>query len=462
MTKKRARIGFIILGICIVIGILLSVCSFTIPFTYKQFNGFANSIPLGLDLSGGVSAVYDCSLSKDSGTTDLSNAVDATVTRLESILYSEGYSEALVSRQGSSQIRVEVPNLTDSQDLFDLIGQPASLYISTNETFDVASPSGEYVSGKDISEVYVSYNNEQSNYGVVLNFTEEGTASFSQITKTAAEGDKTLYINIGDEDPLKVTCEEQMTQGTTFVYGGSISDYDSAKDYAMMIMSGTFSANLELVECTVVSATLGKDALLYGLIAGGIAILIVMALMWWRYGRLGLLSNVSLIIYLILMLFFLQAIPFVQLTLPGIAGIILSLGMAVDGNVIIFERIREEYANGKKIPLAVKGGFKKAFWPIFDSNITTIITSIILYILGTASIKGFAITLLLGIVLSMFSTLVVTRVLVRWALPFNANKPDKLHLKRSKNVKVVKEEQEVVVEENNNDDNNAPEIVVGG
>ena len=460
MTKKRAKVGFIVLGILVAIGLLLSFCTFQIPFTYSQYNGFANSIPLGLDLSGGISAVYDCSLSKDSGTNDLSSAVDATITRLQNILYSEGFSEASVVRQGANQIRVEVPNLSDSQDLFNLIGQPASLYISTNSEFDVESPSGDYVSGNDISDVYVSYNNEQSNYGVVLKFTDQGSASFSKITKSAAEGEKTLYINIGEEEPLKVTCEEQMTQGSTFVYGGSIQDYDSAKEYAMMIMSGTFSASLELVECTVVSATLGKDALFYGIIAGVIALVIVMIIMWCRYGRMGILADFSLVIYMILMLFFLQAIPFIQLTLPGIAGIILSIGMAVDGNVIIFERIREEYASGKKVHLAIKGGFKKAFWPIFDSNITTILTSIILYILGTASIKGFAITLLLGILLSMFSTLVITRGLLKMALPFNANKPEKFKLKRDKSVREISED--VIIENNNGAKEEAPEILVEG
>lgn len=456
MTKKRARVGFILLSIFTVIGILLSVCSFKIPFTDYRYNGFANSISLGLDLSGGISAVYDCSLSKDSGTKDLSSAVDGTITRLETILYGEGYSEATVTRQGGNKIRIEVPNLTDSQDLFNLIGKPASLYISTNSEFNVKSPDGDYVSGNDIDNVYVSYNSQDSCYGVVLNFTETGSDQFSKITKAAAEGEKTLYINIGDEEALKVTCEQQMTQGSTFVYGGSIQDYDSAKEYSMMIMSGTFSANLELVECSVVSATLGRNALLYGIIAGAVAMLLVMAIMWWRYGRLGLLADFSLIIYMVLMMFFLQAIPFIQLTLPGIAGIILSIGMAVDGNIIIFERIREEYASGKKIPLAVKGGLKKAFWPIFDSNITTILTSIILYILGTASIKGFALTLLLGILLSMFSTLVMTRILVKWALPFNANKPDKFKLKRKKDVVEISENGD------NNDSSNNPEIVVEG
>ena len=455
MTKKRARIGFILLSIFTVIGILLSVCSFNIPFTDYRYNGFANSISLGLDLSGGISAVYDCSLSKNSGTKDLASAVDGTITRLESILYSEGYSESTVTKQSGNKIRIEVPNLTDSQDLFNLIGKPASLYISTNADFNVANPSGDYVSGQDIKDVYVSYNNQDSCYGVALNFNDNGTDMFSKITKVAADGDNTLYINIGEEDALKVTCTEQMTQGSTFIYGGSIQDYESAKEYSMMIMSGTFSANLELVECSVVSATLGRDALLYGIIAGAVAMFIVMLIMWLRYGRLGLLADFSLIIYMVLMLFFLQAIPFIQLTLPGIAGIILSIGMAVDGNIIIFERIKEEYASGKKIHLAVKGGFKRAFWPIFDSNITTILTSIILYILGTASIKGFALTLLLGILLSMFSTLVMTRILVKWALPFNANKPQKFKLKRKKNIVEISESEE-------NNSSSKPEIVVEG
>lgn len=459
MTKKRGRTGFIILSILIVIGIVLSVCSFNIPFTYKQYNGFANSISLGLDLSGGISAVYDCSLVENSGTGDLGEAIDATITRLENILYDNDFSEATVVKQGASRIRVEVPNLSDSEELFNIIGKPASLYISTNENFDVSNPTGDYVSGSDISKVYESYNSQDSKWGVVLNFNSNGAEKFKDITTEAANGDQTLYINIGEEDPLKVTCEEAMTQGTTFIYGGSIQDLQSAKDYALMIMSGTFSAKLELSECTVVSATLGKDALFYGIIAGAIALVLVMAIMAWRYRVLGVLADVSLVVYMILMVFFLQAIPFIQLTLPGIAGIILSIGMAVDGNVIIFERIKEEYGTGKKVPQAVKGGFRRAFWPIFDSNITTIITSIILYILGTASIKGFAITLLLGIVLSMFSTLVMTRLLVRWALPFDASKPKLFALKRNKN---VNEESDVKIE--NSDDNNSgnPEIVVEG
>ncbi|MDE6583451.1 MAG: MMPL family transporter, partial [Clostridia bacterium] len=171
-------------------------------------------------------------------------------------------------------------------------------------------------------------------------------------------------------------------------------------------------------------------------------------LLWVRYGDFGFLAGVAMVIYLVLMLFFLQAISFVQLTLPGLAGIILSIGMAVDGTVIIFERFREEYKSGKKIPLSVKNGFKRAFWPIFDSNITTVATAIVLYILGTSSIQGFAITLLIGILLSMFMNLVILRFLVKWYLPLNSIKPKKLHLPKQQ-IRSVEEDDnnEIVVEE---------------
>lgn len=435
MAKKRSIWKFTIVGILIVIGLVLSFATFPIADTDYVYNGFMNAIPLGLDLSGGVSAVYEASLSQTSNTTDLSSAIESTISRLEGLLYDEGFSEATVVKQGSNKIRIEVPSLSDTDELFDIIGKPASLYIALTDdlnTKDISSYEGEYITGNELESVYVSYNSEEQKYGVAINFNDVGETKFANLTESAANGDKTLYVYVGDDDPLTLTCESKITGGSTFISGDSTSDYDSAKEYATMIMSGTFSASLELVESSVVSATLGKNALTYGLIAAGIGILIVMIIMYLRYGHFGLLADLSLVIYTILMLFFLQAIPFVQLTLPGIAGIILSIGMAVDGNVIIFERIKEEYAAGRKIPFAVKNGFKKAFWSIFDSNITTIISALVLYILGTASIKGFAITLLLGVVLSMFTTLVVSRFLCKWYLPLNSTNAKRLKLKRSK------------------------------
>lgn len=442
-VKKNSIINYVAVAILTVIGIVLSVCSFNIPYTSYTYKGFANSISLGLDLAGGISVVYDCSLSRDSNTQDLDNAIDATVARLTSVITKE-YSEATIIRQGNSRIRIEVPSVTDSDKIFELIGDPTPLYMTLTKGADAE---GRIV-GTDINNVRAVYQRADGGdyqYGVNVEFTKEGASKFASLTKDAANGDKKIYIYIGeisdDISPLELNCEQTITGGSTFI-SGSFENYEEAEDYALKIMSGTFNVSLELLESSVISATLGAKALFLAIIGGFVGLVLIMLVLWIRYGDFGFLASFALVIYMVLMLFFLQAIPFVQLTLPGLAGIILSLGMAVDGTVIVFERFREEYRSGKKIPLSVKTGFKRAFWPIFDSNITTIITALVLYILGTASIKGFAITLLIGIILSMLMNLVILRFLVKWYLPFNSVKGKKLHL--PKQTRVFKEPEAAV------------------
>ncbi len=440
--KKNSILNFVAVAVLTIIGIVLSVCSFIIPYTNgATYNGFANSISLGLDLAGGISVVYDCSLSEDSNTDDLNAAIDATVSRLENVIGGE-YSEAIITRQGNSEIRIEVPSVTDSNQIFELIGDPTPLYMTLTEGGDAR------ISGSDISNVYVSYQNSQ--YGVVINFTDEGRTNFSNLTREAANGDQRIYIYLGEINSSnlwnQLTCTEQITSGSTFISSGDSSSswtYEDAQNYSLQIMSGTFNVTLDLKESNVVSATLGSEALKYVIIGGAVGLVLIMLILWLRYGDFGLLASFALVIYIVLMLFFLQAISFVQLTLPGLAGIVLSIGMAVDGTVIIFEKTREDYRAGKKIPMAARNGFKRAFWPIFDSNITTIITSLVLYILGTSSIQGFAITLLIGIVLSMFMNLVIMRFFVKWYLPFNSVKAKRLHL--PKQLKPIKEESVVEV-----------------
>lgn len=440
--KKNSILNFVAVAVLTIIGIVLSVCSFIIPYTNgATYNGFANSISLGLDLAGGISVVYDCSLSEDSNTDDLNAAIDATVSRLENVIGGE-YSEAIITRQGNSEIRIEVPSVTDSNQIFELIGDPTPLYMTLTEGGDAR------ISGSDISNVYVSYQNSQ--YGVVINFTDEGRTNFSNLTREAASGDQSIYIYLGEINSSnlwnQLTCTEQITSGSTFISSGDSSSswtYEDAQNYSLQIMSGTFNVTLDLKESNVVSATLGSEALKYVIIGGAVGLVLIMLILWLRYGDFGLLASFALVIYIVLMLFFLQAISFVQLTLPGLAGIVLSIGMAVDGTVIIFEKTREDYRAGKKIPMAARNGFKRAFWPIFDSNITTIITSLVLYILGTSSIQGFAITLLIGIVLSMFMNLVIMRFFVKWYLPFNSVKAKRLHL--PKQLKPIKEESVVEV-----------------
>lgn len=458
MAKKRSIIKFVLTAILVALGIILCCGPIPIAGTSYVYNGFANSISKGLDLSGGLSIVYQCEPTRDDA--NLSDAIAATKTRLSEILFSEGYSEAIVKSQGSDRIRIEVPSASESDDIFTFLENPQNLSMTLEMANGDVQPK-VYITGDDITNVFPSFNSQENQFGVTLRFSSEGKRKFQELTKEAsskAEGQRNIYIYLGEvkgQPWNTLTCESEISDGATFISGGSLNSQEASEEYAFSIMSGTFNVKLTLIENSVISATLGRNALTLGLIAGGVALLIIMIIMAWRYGLFGVLADFALVIYMILMFFFLQAIPFIQLTLPGIAGIILSLGMAVDGNVIIFERIREEYAKGKKIPYAAKSGFKKAFWPIFDSNITTVVTSIILYILGTAAIKGFAITLLLGIVLSMFTTLVVTRFLVKWYLPLNSTNPKPLRLRREEGVEEVPDEVEIIKK-------SSPEIVTGG
>ena len=419
MNKPTAIKRFIFLAVFMVIGFVLTFCQFNIPFTNHTYNGFANSIKLGLDLKGGVLAVYEAT---DDGEADFEGRLNATVSRLQSILTSEGYSEAVVSIQQGKNIRVEVPDVDDPEAVFELIGEPASLEFRATED-------GEAVlTGKHITKVYASYQQGSTGleYGVVVNFNAEGSQLFYDLTKQQ-EG-STIYIYSNDQVISAPTVNSAIAGGSTFISGSET--YEDAEAFALQIMSGTFSVDLTLVENSVISATLGVDALRLGLIAGTIGIILMFVYMVLRYRMMGWIANFALCFYIILFMFFLQAIPIVQLTLEGIAGIILSIGMAIDANIIIFERIKEEYAYGKRIQPSINAGFKRALPAILDSNITTVIAAVILLLFGTGSIQGFAMTLLIGIVLSMFSSIVITKGMLNMYYPINSTDAKKYSLKR--------------------------------
>ena len=420
--KTKSIIWLVVICALTALGILATVLQFPVAGTYYTYNGFARSIKLGLDLEGGIEATYEAELPEGS-TADFGTSLSATVNRITDLLTNEGFSEALVTTQNGNQIRIEVADVDDPQQILDVIGEPAELSFKKEEGIAAT----KVMTSKHIKSVEVGYQNNQ--WGVVVNFTTEGAIIFKDLTTELAEKNESLYIYLGDELYSSPTVNEAITGGSTFI-SGSMNSQADAEQFKMKLESGTFDVELTLLSSNVVSATLGRDALNYSLIAGLCGFLLIIIFMCAFYRELGLLSALSLVIYVVLTIFFLQAIPFVQLTLPGIAGIILSLGMAVDGNVVIFERIKAEYRSGKSISASMKAGFQKANRSIIDSNITTILASIVLYILGTGAIKGFALTLLIGVVVSMFTTLVVTRILVKLYLPFNSTNAKRLSLKR--------------------------------
>ena len=430
MTKKRATKSIVFIILLLIVGILLAFCRFEIPFTNQTYNGFINSIKMGLDVSGGVTAVYDAKLADEDSGVDLDTAIQSTINRLESILADRGYTEATVTTQQGNRIRVEVPDVEDPQEVFDLIGNPAKLSFKTEEDPNAESR----ITGSDITSVKYDFQNNE--HGVAIDFNSEGSLKFSELTEELVSSGGSVYVYIGDELYTTLSVKEHITGGSTFISGG-MDTRAEAEEFALRIMSGTFSAELSLYESSIVSATLGMDAISTGLIAAIVGLLLIFIFMAVMYRTFGLMADIALMFYVILVLFFLQAIPLVQLTLPGIAGIILSLGMAVDANVIIFERIKDEYRHGKRIPASVKGGFKRSTTAILDSNITTLMVCIVLYILGTGAIKGFAITLFIGIVVSMFTAIFVTRWLINICLAFNSSKEEYYNLYREEGVNEV-------------------------
>ncbi|MBQ2864630.1 MAG: protein translocase subunit SecD [Clostridia bacterium] len=412
MKKKRAIRNFIFIGIVALLGLVLTIFSFDIPFTTYTFKGFANGIQLGLDLKGGVMAVYDCEKSSESeGSFD--DQIEATITRLTNLI-TEDYPEATIIKQGDSQIRIEVPDVDDPDKVLSLIGEPAELEFKKeqSETADAV------LTGKDVKAAEYQYNSETGEHGVSITFTTAGATKFHSLTSELAGSQSPLYIYLGGTLISSPTVKEVIAGGQTFISGSFTQA--TAEAFATKILSGTYSVNLSLSEKNVITATLGENALLYSVIAGVIGLALIFVFMFVIYKNLGLIANLSLIFYTIISMFLLAVLPFIQLTLPGVAGIILGLGMAVDGNIVIFERIKDETKAGKKIPAAVKSGFKRASIAVLDSNITTIIAALVLAWLGTGAIRGFAYTLLVSIVVSMFTTLVVSRGLINMALNINS------------------------------------------
>ena len=416
----------IILGIIVLLTAIFAVldfASFPIGNTVKDFNSIGSTIGLGIDLKGGYAAVLTPEYSDDQKETgNIDELFDGAVDILRTRLDNKGYTEAVITVQGigdAREIKVEIPEVDDADKILKIIGSSGKLsFVDTAGT--------EYLTGDDIKDAYAGYD-ENSKPIVVLEFTAQGISKFSSATGKLAGG-QTMNIKLGDEIISSPEVKEQITSDSAQITG--LSNYEEAEMIAAVIKAGRLDFEFIVQSSNKISATLGANALPASVIAGGIGLLIIFAILIFFYRGMGIAYSLALTIYTVLLIILLALVPWVELTLPGIAGIILSIGMAVDANVIIFERIKEEYSAGKTATTAIKTGFKRAFITIFDSNITTVLASIVLWILCPGSIKGFAITLLIGIVLSMFTAIVVTRFILKLLYNISGGKTSFLGLKR--------------------------------
>lgn len=419
MKKKRTIALLTSFIILLILGIVFAFVSLDKgQLGNTDYKPYPKQIKLGLDLKGGVYAVYRVENNKNLKEEDFKNKLKSTVISFQDILFSKGYSEALVAETNvtakSAEIRVEVPDVNDPQEIFRLIGKPATVTFATDKDNKDKVIFGYMVKSADVTV------DKDGKYQVSLNFDKKGTEALANVTAKLAPKKEPLYIFVDGKELMAPRVNDVIAGGQAVITGNY--SYDEAKDLALRIQSGSLPLKLELVESDTLSPTLGQNALRDGLIAGAVALVLIFILLIAMYRRLGVAACLALIYFTMTYLFFLAVFPWVQLTLAGIAGILLSIGMAVDANIIIFERVKEEYRSSggiKSIKTCVNNGFRRSASAIIDGNVTTIMGAIILLIFGVASIKGFAITLLIGIFLSLFTSLLVTRFLINAFLVFN-------------------------------------------
>ena len=423
MKKSKGIISLILTAALIVLLGFTTVVGFG-----KGQTGAAKNIKLGLDLEGGVSITYQVK-----GETPSAEDMSDTIYKLQKRV--EQYStEATVYQEGDDRISIEIPGVTDANEILSELGQPGSLYfirekdsegkpnygmdasgkfVLANSIEDVKEDGSVVLNGTDIKSAKAgAYQDETTgaNKNVVeLSMTKEGTKKFAEATKAAKEAGETIAIYYDGELISVPQVNVEITDGQAVIEGSM--DYEEAEQLASTIRIGGLSVELEELRSNVVGAQLGEEAISTSLMAGAIGLAIVFVFMCVVYLLPGLASSLALVIYTGLILVLLNAFD-ITLTLPGIAGIILGIGMAVDANVIIFARVKEELTAGKAVRSALNAGFHKAMSAILDGNITTLIAAAVLWLKGSGTVKGFAQTLALGIVVSMFTALVITRMII--------------------------------------------------
>lgn len=370
------------------------------------------AINQGLDLKGGVYVVYEAET--DATGDELNQIISQTIEVFRRRVDAMGLTEPLVIKEGDNRIRVELPGVENAQEALDMIGRTAQLQFMTID--------GDVVlTGSNVRKADVAFVQGEANPVVNLEFDSEGTKSFADAT--AEYIGQPIFIVLDDEIISSPNVKNVIANGQGHISGDFT--VESASQLAALIRGGALPVNLKEVQTSTITATLGVNALERSITAAAIGFLLVLLFMLVYYRIPGFVANIALTIYILLVLGIFVALN-ATLTLPGIAALILSVGMAVDANVIIFERLKEELRAGKTVRSAIESGFKRATRAILDSNITTLIAGVVLYQFGTGPIRGFAITLIIGILVSMFTAIIITKFLLKLIVGMDFTKNSKL------------------------------------
>ncbi len=447
MKKKKQpsrKRSIVLLSILCVLIVAFGVLAF-VPFSYdedgyRSYTSFAGAIELGIDLEGGTYAVLTPVYDEDNedqtveeqeqAFLDSLDASDGVLSVLRYRLTQLGYPEATVARQtdsyGEPSIRVEIPRVDSAADLFSVVGQQGLLEFTADES--VTGVTNPIVTQDDIIAAIATYDSSSSSYAVAVQMTDEAADDFAQATERLAAESGSLTITMDGETVTTATVSSAITNGQGMITG--LSTASEAQTLAVLIMSGSLPVSFDQTEPADLAPVLGENTARLVLIAGGACMLLVMILLIILYRGLGLAADLSLLILVIAATFIMAEIPGLQLTLPGVIALLFSFVLAADANVIIFRRIREEFASGRTIVAAAQAGQHRGIAPIVDTHVAIALLAVGLWIFGGTVVQSFGILLFLGTALSLFGALAVTRLMIRLFLPINSTSEKFYNVKR--------------------------------
>lgn len=381
-------------------GAVIIILAVFITFIYP----LANSIKQGLDLQGGTHIVLEAEDTADAPVTE--DSLNRAVSIIERRINEMGLTEPIVQKEGARRIIVELPGEKNPEKAIETIGKTAVM--------EFKDESGTTrMTGKDLKTAKEEIDNGHKNV-VAIEFTDEGAKKFADLT--ASNVGHKISILLDGEVLTSPVVNEPITGGKAVITGSKT--LEEAKSLAILLRSGALPVKLKVMEVRTIGPSLGQDSKIKSEKAFAIGIILIMIFLIVIYRMSGIVANVALLVYVLILLAILKYLD-ATLTLPGIAGIILSMGFAVDANILIFERFKEEVLIGKSLRTSMEAGFKRAFSTILDANVSVMIAAIVLIVMGSGTVKGFAVNLALGIIVSMFTAILVSRSLLTWFINTN-------------------------------------------
>lgn len=396
--KSRVKSTILLIICVLVIGFLAYSGVYGVNAGGYRLKSFGEVINRGLDLQGGVSVLEEIQADKVDQET-----INKTIELISMRVNKMGVSETVVTREGQKRIRIEIPGKFDAKEIEEGIAK-------TGELKFVGPDKSTILTGKDVKKATAYIDSQSGSPTISLELNDQGAKKFADATQKFLG--QAISISMDDQVLTSPTVQAHITDGKATITGSK--SLEEATRQANIINSGALPVPVKAVETKLVGASLGANALPLSILAGKIGIAIVMLFMILYYRIPGILASIALVLYIYIVLLAFASVN-VTLTLSGIAGLLLTVGMSVDASILIFERMKEELKGGKSVRAAIDAGFHRAMTSVIDSHVTTIVAGVVLYGLGSGSVKGFALTLIIGVALSLFTAVVVTRELIKLA-----------------------------------------------